>query len=274
MKHICRVTVGALLAAALTACSIPHSLVLSLPPSMSQEGPAVALPAFTSSDLCTNPLVPIQPDAEWDYRNTGVASSPVTFSTTVRDIGADRFTVSTYSDEGVSAEQEWRCTPDGLVAMTLASGQTTLGLSMGTLTASILTTDVSGITLPANIQKGKSWMYGFKVTGNIVRDNVTVGVSGTVTTTFQAIGAENVTVPAGTFDAMKIAAITKMDMHGNYYGMDVPISSEVDSNFWFAPGVGWIKSTQTGSLPGMSVNSTTELQSYKLSKPISALPSP
>jgi hypothetical protein len=264
MRIIYKFTVYALLAATLTACGSPLALGLPVSASMQQQGPAAMPSAPGSVDLCTNSLVPIKPGAEWDYSNSGVASNPVTFSTTIADVHPDRFTVSTHFDEGTNVEQDWECTPDGLVAMTLGSGQTTLGLSMDSFFASILTTEVAGITLPSNVQQGKSWMYQFHITGNLMKDNVIVGVSGNVATTLQAVGSESVTVPAGTFDAMKIAAVTKIDTHANYYGVDVPISSEVDSNFWFAPGVGWIKSTQTGSLPGTSVNSTTELQSFKL----------
>jgi hypothetical protein len=264
MRHIYRFVVYMLLAATLAACGSPLALGLPLSASMQQQGSAAAPSASGSGDLCTNSLVPIKPGAEWDYSNTGVASNPVTFSTTIRDVHSDHFTVLTHFDEGASVEQDWQCTPDGLVAMTFGSGQTTLGLSMDNIVASILTTDVAGTTLPSNIQQGKSWMYAFKITGNVLHDNVMMGVNGNIATTFQAVGTETVTVPAGTFNAMKIAASTKMEIHANYSGIDMPISSALDGNFWFAPGVGWIKSTQTGSLPGMSVDSTTELQSYKI----------
>ncbi|HTP00737.1 MAG TPA: hypothetical protein VMJ64_05130 [Anaerolineales bacterium] len=262
---IYKYVLSALLLASLAACgSIPAfgqvtpsgSSGAASSPSTDGQAPA--------ADLCANPLVPVKQGAIWSYVNTGVSSSPITLSTTITDVKPDGFTVATHFDDSITLDQDWACTPDGLLARSLGSGQTTLGLSLSDVTASFATSNAAGVTLPAHVKQGKTWMYGLDVMGNIVRDNLSAELRGTVSTNLQELGTENVTVPAGTFSAMKISAVTTFNMNANYSGITIPISSSVNSTFWFAPGVGWVKSVQTGDLPGMAINSVTELQSYKL----------
>lgn len=254
----------ALSAVLLVGCSASPALdrIGSLPDQSASDSASSS--AANSPNLCANSLVPIHKDATWSYVNTGVSESPVTLTTTVSDVRSDGFTVATRFDDGTTADQEWDCLPDGLVARSLGSAQATLGLSLQGMSASLLTLNPAGITLPAQLKAGKSWQYALDVTGNVSRNENVVQVSGKINTSLKATRTESVTVPAGTFDAMRIDAVSTFAMNANLYGLYIPVNSSVKSSFWFAPGVGWIKSVQSGDLPGMSINSATELQSYQI----------
>jgi hypothetical protein len=80
----------------------------------------------------------------------------------------------------------------------------------------------------------------------------------------QAEGTETVTVPAGTFAAQKIQANSTLRVTANFHGIGLPLTASATATFWLAPGVGWIKSLETGQFAGSTYNSTTELKSYNL----------
>jgi hypothetical protein len=111
-----------------------------------------------------------------------------------------------------------------------------------------------GVTLPPTIAPGDRWSQSFEyeTSGGIAG-------SGKAVITYEALGVESVTTPAGTFQAMKIQGQTKEDIQATFNGMAVNSSSEYQTIYWFAEGVGLVRSETTGSYL-----ETVELQSYNL----------
>ena len=190
--------------------------------------------------------------------------SPASFTTTITQVRSDGFTVATKFDDSTSTDQEWACKPEGLVALSLGTGQTALGLSLQGIKADLTASNPSGLTLPAKVEPGMKWPYGLDIEGTLSQGTLAADVKGTVSTAMQAVGTESVTVPAGTFDAMKIDTTSTITVSANYHGLTLPLTSTIDTIFWFAPGVGWIKSAETGEVLGTSLNSITELESYNI----------
>jgi hypothetical protein len=81
---------------------------------------------------------------------------------------------------------------------------------------------------------------------------------------FSATENESVTVPAGTFDALKVEVDVTLNINATYEGITLPVSFSGDYTYWFAPGVGWVKASGTGSVLGSSFSDITELQSYNI----------
>ncbi len=150
------------------------------------------------------------------------------------------------------------------MALSLGAGQTALGLSLAGVHANLTTSNATGITLPPDVQPGMKWPSEIGVTGSLAEGSLSAQVAGSISTQFAAIGTETVTVPAGTFNAMKIEGTSTIKVAANYHGLSLPITSVVKTAFWFAPGVGWIKSTESGELAGTAVSAATELQSYSI----------
>jgi hypothetical protein len=89
------------------------------------------------------------------------------------------------------------------------------------------TTSNEGITLPGDIQQGDDWSQtiGVKVSaGDQTMDFI-------IDTTYTALGYETVTVPAGTFNALKIEQ--SADMGG---------SEPTIQTLWYVQDVGLVKS--------------------------------
>jgi len=265
-------TVFAAVAALTGACNArPEFLALptktnpppTLQPTPTSTPPVEATPEF-SAGLCSNPLAPVALGATWTYLNTEGGASPSTFSSTITDVQSDGFTVATMFDDNTTVNQQWSCKPEGLVALSPGAGQTGFGLSLPGVQANLTTSNATGLTLPANVQSGMKWPYNIDLGGTLSQGGLSADLTGTITTEFQAIGTEQVTVAAGTFDAMKVQGATTLKVSANYHGLSLPITSVINTTFWFAPGVGWIKSAESGELAGTAVNATTELQSYNI----------
>jgi hypothetical protein len=102
------------------------------------------------------------------------------------------------------------------------------------------------------------------VEGDVTMMNQEAQATGTAQMNFSAMGNESVTVPAGTFDALKVAVNVTLNVDATYEGITLPVSFSGDYTYWFAPNVGWVKASGTGNVLGSSFSDTTELQSYSI----------
>ncbi len=257
------------IAALLSACNArpgPAAPVSTNSPQLQPTSTAVpptATPQLAAG-LCANALVPVKQGATWTYTDTGAAGGPSDFTATITEVRADGFTVSTRFDDNTAADQQWACNADGLQAQSLGAGQAALDLSLASVQAKLATSNATGVTLPPNVQPGMKWPYSIGLSGTLAQGSLSADVTGDISTEFEAVGTESVTVPAGTFDAMKVQGTSTINVSASYHGLSLPITSVVRTTFWFAPGVGWVKSSQSGELAGTAISSDTELQSYSI----------
>jgi hypothetical protein len=83
--------------------------------------------------------------------------------------------------------------------------------------------------MPASVQVGDSWATDEEITA------IGFGVSETFTihTEYQAAGMETVTVPAGTFNALRI------DITISNSSQTLPVT--IDGSSWFVEGIGQVR---------------------------------
>jgi hypothetical protein len=81
---------------------------------------------------------------------------------------------------------------------------------------------------------------------------------------FRAVGTESVTVPAGTFEALKIETNVTLNISASFAGITLPVTFSGEYTYWFAQDVGWVKATGAGNVLGNSFTETIELQSYNV----------
>ncbi len=256
----------------ITVAPIALLLVISAacaPAPTATQSPVPLAPTATNTPnpagLCANALLPVKTGATWTYANDAGTANAGTFTATISSVRPDGFTVATKFDDSSSIDQQWSCTSDGLVAESLGAGQNALSLSAAGIDAKLDTATPTGVTLPANVQQGDQWPYALQLTGSVSQGSLKADLSGTISTAMQAVGTESVTVPAGTFDnAVKVQAATTIKAQAGFGAISMPVDAVLNSTFWFAPGVGWIKSTTTGDLLGTALSTTTELQSYNI----------
>jgi len=217
----------------------------------------------TVSELCNNPLYPSRQGATWVYASTGGPNGAFIYTNIITEVRADGFTLTTqFTDQ--THIQEWVCQPDGLKALQLGGGSAS-GISVQGMTSNLKTSDVTGISLPQDVTTGMQWQYSQQLQGTIVMPgDPQAPASGTYSIIMQEVGKETVTVPAGTFDAVKIQSNSTVDIISSFAGSEVPIRFNSTAITWYVPGIGYVKSVENGDFGGESFSATAELQSYSI----------
>lgn len=253
------VTLTLILTLVLQACTpgVPESPVS---PTLEPIPTETEQPQSGDQSLCYNPLYPVKSGASWTYASTGGLSGDFSFTDTISEVREDGFSVESQFN-GATLTQEWACRPEGLASLTFGSGVAG-GISTSGVQMDLTTTNVQGVILPKTISAGDQWPYSLDFEGNMEYGGTLVDTRGTASSSFSALGEESVTVPAGTFDAMKIHLDLSLEMEVTYSGFNAPLVFTIPSDIWYAPGVGWVKTTSSGDLFGTAFNETIELQSY------------
>lgn len=208
--------------------------------------------------LCANPYYPVREGATWNYQGTSSIIEPYTFTDTITSVRADGFTLTSEFD-GLTRTQEWACTPQGIVALQMGAGLTT---SQTNLT--VETQSASGVTYPVEINAGDTWSHSIEFTGTMDIAGNPGEAEGRTQSDFAALGIESVSVPSGTFEAMKIQVQTTFEATVGFQGMSIPVTFTTTTISWYAEGVGWVKSDSSGDFMGQPYTDTIEMQWYNL----------
>jgi hypothetical protein len=75
---------------------------------------------------------------------------------------------------------------------------------------------------------------------------------------------ESVTIPAGTFEAMKVESQTTININSTFQGVTVPVTFTSTTTSWYAQGIGWVKSISISDFGGITSTDTIELQWYNI----------
>jgi hypothetical protein len=214
--------------------------------------------------LCTNTYYPVRQGATWTYMSTGGPAGEYSFTDTITSVQGEAFTLSTQIGD-ITRTQEWNCTPEGLVALQLGGAPAAM-LNSQDIQLNLNVTSATGITFPNQIDPGDQWQQTMDFSGNVsmTAQREQAEATGSAQMDFSAIGNENVTVPAGTFEALKVQVNVTLNINATYQSITLPVSFTGAYTYWFVPNVGWVKASGTGNVLGNSFTDTTELQSYTI----------
>jgi len=210
--------------------------------------------------LCANPYYPVLEGSTWNYMSTSTLADNYSFTDTITSIRNDGFTLTTTYDN-LTRTQEWACTPEGLVAVQLGGG-----LNSPSTNLEVETQKASGVTYPVEINAGDTWQHSLDFTGTMDIAGNPGAATGTTQSDFTAIGVESVTVPAGTFNAMKVQVMTTINIDVSFQGSNIPVNFSSTTTSWYVEGTGWVKSVSEGDFAGQSYTETMELQWYNIPK--------
>ncbi|MGE5250835.1 MAG: hypothetical protein ACM3QS_11555 [Bacteroidota bacterium] len=269
--HLAYLIMALLAAASLAGCSMgaaAPTAVPTLPPTQAATQPPAmtttpeASPTAESRGACDNALFPAVKGATWTYSGTGGPSRAYSYTDTVTDVRADGFTVTSKFDDNLTRTQEWACKPEGLVALQLPGGAAAITTKQ--FQANFETSNVQGVTIPASVDPGDKWSFSLTIKGTQEVGGVKAETSGDAAYDFTAVGTESVTVPAGTFDAMKVDGVLTLNLTATVSGLSIPVKVTINTTSWFAPGVGMVKTVSNGNVAGTDLNDTLELQTYNI----------
>jgi hypothetical protein len=219
-------------------------------------------PAANVDGICANAYYPVRQGATWNYKSSGGPAGEYSFTDTITAVREDGFTLSTQIGD-LTRTQEWICSAEGLAALQLGGAPAAM-LNAQNIQMNLDVTNATGVTFPSQVNVGDQWQQNLDFTGNVTMMNEEAEAEGNAQMNFNAVGMESVTVPAGTFEALKVETNVNLNINASYAGITLPVTFSGDYTYWFAEGVGWVKATGTGNALGNSFSDTTELQSYNI----------
>lgn len=243
-------------------CVISSMLACNLPGGAAAPGAASSssepAPQTSAGHACSNPLYPVIIGATWTYTLSGITTDTYTHSiTAVTDTG---FTDKDVFTSGVTRTGEWKCEDGTLIALSPESGPSG-AVQTSQMTATFHTTEMNGVTLPAAVKTGDSWTQNFTLEGTQSIGGQQADAKLKTAYACTAGGTESVTVPAGTFDALRVDCKIDATITVTMNGVEVPTSLSSTAAIWYAPGVGQVKVENAISNVG---NSTIELTAYTI----------
>jgi hypothetical protein len=217
--------------------------------------PIAATPA--APNACDNPYMPIIVGATWNYNLTGPL--PDTYVHSVLSLEGDGFTEQDVYASGVTRTGQWKCENGNLVALN-PSGGGSANVSTEGVSVDFKTTAHEGVTLPASMNPGDSWSQSLTLEGTQTINGESNPASNQLSQNCTALGVEVVTVPAGTFDAMRVECNTVMNISVTVQGTPFQNTMTLNNSTWYAPKVGMVKTVSTGN----GLDSTIELTSFSI----------
>ncbi len=211
-------------------------------------------PAEGSETACDHPFFPLRSGSSWSYSTTeGTSTWSVGSASGTADSAQATMAISIPE---VAMTTHWDCTSEGIISYDF--GNITVA-EMGQI-ATMDVTESSGVFLPAAslLAPGYSWSDNYSLVMQITAEGVSVDMTMTAAETWTAAGMETVSVPAGTFEALRVDGTENITMSG-FMGME-GVDTVVDATFWFAEGVGIVRYTSASS----GYTSVGELTSYTI----------
>ncbi|MFH1621444.1 MAG: hypothetical protein ABIB04_05185 [Patescibacteria group bacterium] len=228
------------------------------PAATPESTPAATGTEKATSDICSNPYYPFKPGLAITYGVTSGAKTEGNSDYTVRTLSVSGTTAKIRVEmaDGGTADMEADCA-DGSVALNGSSGMNAAAEGMKFETTVLYS---NGTDMPANVTAGTTWNKTETIRMDITDGTADMGPI-TVTTAEQSkmINNESVTVPAGTYQAIKIELTRNTTSTAQLAGgksMNLPPSTS-KSTEWWVKDIGMVKSV-TQDENGLS---TTEAKS-------------
>ncbi|MCS6845611.1 MAG: hypothetical protein NZ528_15035 [Caldilineales bacterium] len=184
---------------------------------------------------CNNPYLPVAVGRQWVYQITGMGTNN-RFTRSITAVTENGFKDRDEFDVGTVREGEWRCENGNLTALT-PSSQAAVSIPEVRFTFTVESNE--GVTLPADLAPGKTWSQRIIYSGRQTMGDLTMDTRNDLTTSCKAVREEQVTVPAGTFTALRVECTYAMRI--TVQSLTIPVDST--SVGWWAKNVGWLKST-------------------------------
>ncbi len=212
--------------------------------------PPTEPPTKSPETACDHPYMPLRSGATWTY---ATAEGAMTWS--VGGASGSTDSASATMDitmPGGSMTVHWNCGSEGLVSYDFGS----LNVSGIGQMVTMEVIDGSGTFLPPadGLAPGASWASDYTVVMHFAVEGYSMDMTAETSETWTAAGTETVTVPAGTFEAMRVDGTGSATLSGEMIG---ETSSTTSSTYWYAKGIGLVRYTITGELSTYDVTLTS-----------------
>jgi hypothetical protein len=200
-----------------------------------------------TSGECGHDYFPSEEGTTWELAVTGDGTN-YNSTATITESRDEGFTlVSGLADGSSTFTMEVSCSDDGLIMLDPVQQSVAASVNTNEGSGTIRTVAQTGVTLPADLEGASTWQQyvAWEVQGS---DTV---LHGDATIEYVSRGFEVVTVPFGTFNAIRVDS----EQRGTLQGEEL-MSCKV--SVWYAQDVGIVKQEQTCS----SMQSSYDLVSF------------
>lgn len=209
---------------------------------------------FSGQTACDTRYFPLRQGATWYY--TG---DEINLTWTVTEASGDKenANVTMVADVGsdVTIDYHWTCSSEGVVSYDF--GTFNFAQVEGLEGIQFEVTDASGSFLPpGELAPGATWENSYIIQMSFSGGGQSFTSSSSTSQVFTAVGLETVTVPAGTFEAMRVESVGSITSET----MGQSFTSDISTTYWFAEGVGMVRTASTT----MDVGSIMELVRYSI----------
>ena len=237
----------------LTSCNLPLREAFQLQtPTLTANNDIILSTPTPPPDYCENVYQPSTDGDSWIYAGNNTSTGNYTRKNTISRSHETSFTIK--SDvEGIISTYDYSCTDSGLVAVNPIQQYLGTLLAIPGNQVEVKLNSASGITLPMAINPGDSWRQE-AVWEATAQD---ISTSGRSVLDYTAIGYEKISVPFGTFDALRVNATISLEVSP----LRISAGSYTTTS-WLVPGIGLVKSEGTSHIRGVSFSDHTELTGF------------
>ncbi len=240
-----------LLILALSSCNLPARQVNQV-----ESTPQTALfqpeASPTPSNLCANQYFPSTLGDTWEYSGSNSALGAYTRKDAVTSSVAEAFRVDT-TISSLTYGVNYACSSAGLIANDPVQQYAGALLSAPNAPINVKLTSNSGITLPSVINPGDTWQQS----ADFEAASQDFNLSGRFVFNYTAVGYENVTVPFGSFNALRVDATIRIEVSGFRI-----LAGTYTTSTWMVPEIGMVKSEGTSHVPGVEFTDSIQLTKY------------
>lgn len=172
----------------------------------------------------------------------------------ITDVNPDGFTLLTIDRNGDQTESNWTCDKNGITGYSLDAF---LADVLGSFGGAYWDVKVDGTMLPVNVSAGDSWQAVLTITVGIQQSGVDSKNIIILTTDFTAVSETSITVPAGTFNALRIDHKTNGEntlvVEGDGANLTQHLATiEASGSEWYAPCIGKVRAETRSTVTGVA----------------------
>lgn len=202
--------------------------------------------------LCDHPYQPSNVGDTWVYAGSSSTRAVSTRTDRVIKSSETAFTIKSELP-GVDYTVDYTCTAQGLVADNPVQQYLGALLASPSQQLEVKLISASGISLPAEIKPGDTWQQVAEVDAKIRGTSA----NGWLVYDYKAVGFETVTVPFGTFEALRVVADIRIEVTPFRI-----LAGTFTVTSWLVEDIGMVKSEGTSDVPGVDFSGTLELTEF------------
>jgi hypothetical protein len=215
---------------------------------------------YRAQSACDHPYFPLREGATWTYLMLSEGEA-YTWHWTVTQVTGDlreaSAIVEANFDDEFHVTYHWECTEEGVFSFDYGSiGFEAFDLEGISFSFDVVDTDGVMLPPPAQFVPGASWQNNYTVRASFTIEGQSFSSTTQHAGSHTAVDFETVTVRAGTFEALRVDG--RSTSTTTVFGQST--SSSSSSNQWYAYGVGWVRTSESGP----DGSSTMELVSYRI----------